>query len=204
MVKEQEMKKRSAGTLGLGKKRSITILDNCQIPGYPRVSEGIVREGSLSPVILLKRTLAWPWHEMVKPLLKRIIRQMYSRNIIFHARKNLVPITAFPLKQVHLVAGDMVRVRTREEIESTLDPFKELKGCAFLEYMWQYCNSTQRVLQPVERFLDERDYKVKKAKGIVILEGLICHGTPAFGRCDRCCHLFWREEWLEKIDEHSV
>jgi hypothetical protein len=53
----------------------------------------------------------------------------------------------------------------------------------------------------MERFLDERDYKVKKAKGIVLLKDVICHGTPVFGRCDRCCHLFWRVEWLEKIEQ---
>ena len=93
-----------------------------------------------------------------------------------------------------------MQVRSREEIEATLDRWKELKGCAFLEYMWPYCGTTQRVLQTMERFLDERDYKVKKVKGLVLLEGVICHGTPVFGRCDRGCHLFWREEWLEKID----
>jgi len=98
-----------------------------------------------------------------------------------------------------LKAGDLVRVRSRQEIEATLDNWKELKSCAFLEYMWRYCDTTQRVLQPMERYLDERDYRVKKCNGIVILEGVICHGTLVPGGCDRCCHLFWREEWLEKI-----
>jgi hypothetical protein len=60
--------------------------------------------------------------------------------------------------------------------------------------MWQYCGTTQRVLQSMEHFLDERDYKVKKVKGIVLLEGVIYQGTPVFGRCDRSCFLFWREE----------
>ncbi len=99
-----------------------------------------------------------------------------------------------------LKEGDLVRVKPREEIEPSLDRWKELKGCAFLEYMWQYCGTSHRVLKVMERFLDEKDYKVKKCKGIVLLDGVICHGTPAFGRCDRCCHLFWRVEWLEKID----
>jgi hypothetical protein len=27
--------------------------------------------------------------------------------------------------------------------------------------------------------------------------------APVFGCCDRCCQLFWREEWLEEINgEH--
>jgi hypothetical protein len=108
---------------------------------------------------------------------------------------------------VHLQAGDWVRVRSLDEIQSTLNRFKELKGCAFLEDMKQYCDTEQRVFKVLERFLDERDYKVKKAKGIVLLEDVYCQGTPVFGRCDRSCLSFWREEWLEKIEnltEYSV
>ena len=64
--------------------------------------------------------------------------------------------------------------------------------------MSKYCDTTQRVLKRMERFVDERDYKVKKSNGIVLLEGLNCQGTTDFGRCDRNCFFFWREEWLEK------
>lgn len=101
----------------------------------------------------------------------------------------------------HLRTGDWVMVRSLEEIQKTLNPFKELKGCAFLEDMKQYCGTQQRVLKVMERFLDERDYQVKKTRGIVLLEGVYCQGTPVFGRCDRSCLSFWREEWLEKIPE---
>jgi hypothetical protein len=98
-----------------------------------------------------------------------------------------------------LAADDWVRVRSREEIQAMLDPFKETRGCAFLEDMYKYCGTKQRVLKSMERFLDERDYQVKKVRGVILLENVICNGTPAFGKCDRCCFLFWREEWLEKI-----
>jgi hypothetical protein len=112
-------------------------------------------------------------------------------------RKSQMPVAnATPTS---LKAGDLVRVRSRQEIGATLNQRKELKGCAFLEDMGQYCDTTQRVLQVMERFLDERDYRVGKCSGIILLEGVICHGTLVSGRCDRCCHLFWREEWLEKI-----
>ena len=96
--------------------------------------------------------------------------------------------------------GDWVRIRSWDEIQPMLDPFHETRGCAFLEDMRQYCGTKQRVLKSMERFLDERDYKVKKVKGVILLENVICNGTPAFGKCDRCCFLFWREEWLEKIE----
>jgi hypothetical protein len=95
--------------------------------------------------------------------------------------------------------GELVRVRSCEEINSTLNPFKELKGCAFLPDMYQYCGTQQRVLKSMQRFMDERDYKMKKARGVILLENVMCNGTPTFGICDRCCFLFWREEWLERI-----
>jgi hypothetical protein len=70
--------------------------------------------------------------------------------------------------------------------------------------MDQYCETTQQVLKPLERFVDERDLRVKTSRGIVLLDGVICQGTADFGRCDRSCVLFWREEWLEKIDQPST
>jgi len=110
------------------------------------------------------------------------------------------PVVETVPKRVSLAAGDLVRVRSEEEIRATLNAWNELKGCMFMDAQRQYCSTTQRVLKPVERFVDERDYRVKKAKGVVLLDGLICEGTPDYGRCDRACYYFWREEWLEKID----
>jgi hypothetical protein len=99
-----------------------------------------------------------------------------------------------------LQAGDLVRVRSREEIEATLNFRGQLRGCKFLEAMVPYCGTTQRVLKPAKRFFDERDHRLKKCKGVLLLEGAMCQGTAKFGRCDRSCFYFWREEWLEKVD----
>jgi hypothetical protein len=100
---------------------------------------------------------------------------------------------------VQLEAGDLVRVKSKEEILATLNRWNELKGCGFMEEMWPYCNTQQRVLKVVRQFLDERDYRMKKTKGIVVLDGVMCQGTVDFGRCDRSCFFFWRMEWLERI-----
>lgn len=97
-----------------------------------------------------------------------------------------------------LKAGDLVRVRSKEEIQATLDYRNQLQGCAFMEEMWPYCGTTQQVLKRVARVLDERDFLVKKCKGIVLLDGAICEGTKELGPCDHSCFFFWKEEWLEK------
>jgi hypothetical protein len=96
-------------------------------------------------------------------------------------------------------SGDLVRVRTREEVEATLDSRNELRGCLFMSEMWDYCGTEQRVLKPMEQFLDERDYRLKRTSGLVLLERAICQGTDWPKGCDRSCFFFWREEWLEKV-----
>jgi hypothetical protein len=161
------------------------------------MSEGNVAFEKQSLVKALKRTFARPWNYRVKTALKRIDRFITGKKSGKSDTSRSASNTA--ISEDTLQPGDWVRVRSRGEIEATLDRWNELHGCAFLEYMWQYCGTNQQVLQVMERFLDERDYKVKKVKGIALLKDVICYGTPVFGRCDRCCHLFWRVEWLEKI-----
>jgi len=97
-------------------------------------------------------------------------------------------------------SDDLVRVRTREEIEATLDSTNRLEGCLFMSEMWVYCGTEQRVLKPVEQFLDERDYLVRQTSGIVLLDGVICQGTDFPEGCDHSCFFFWRQEWLEEIE----
>jgi hypothetical protein len=102
-----------------------------------------------------------------------------------------------------LQEGDFVQVRSQEEIQATLDNWNQLKGCGFMENMLPYCNTIQRVRKRIENFIDERDYMVKKAKGIVILDGVFCEGNKDLGYCNRTCFFFWREEWLEKVKDTS-
>ena len=171
--------------------------DGCQLSCIPKFSIGPANTIERSFVKRMKRSLAVPWNNHVKKWLK----QAYLMSIRWSggssaqtAAKEFAPVIPF-------TKGDLVRVRSCEEIQATLDPFKELRGCAFLPDMYQYCGTQQRVLRSMRYFLDERDYKLKKARGVVLLENVICNGTPTFGECDRCCFLFWREEWLEKITE---
>jgi hypothetical protein len=93
-----------------------------------------------------------------------------------------------------LKPGDVVFVKSPEEIKNTLNRWNMLQGCSFLEEMLSYRGTTQRVLKCVKQFLEERDYLIKKCNRIVILEGIICNGTKDFGDCDRSYFYFWREE----------
>lgn len=134
--------------------------------------------------------------------LRRILKRRFYliRNLLFrrHARP-VAPEQTQALAAV-FAPGDWVRVRSQAEIEATLDRWNRLKGCVFMPEMTRFCDSRQRIFKRVEKFLDERDYLIKKANGLYLLEGVLCSGTVDFGPCDRSCFFFWRPEWLIRID----
>ncbi len=171
----------------------------CQIPCIPKIAAGRAEFEPQPFPLRLKRMLARPWNYYLKKHLKRVVLALTRLASRMRPGSKVIAPAEEKLSIDHLKAGDFVRVRSLEEIQTMLNRFKEYKGCAFLPYMAQYCGSEQRVFKVMERFLDERDYQVKKTRGIVLLENVFCEGTPVFGRCDRSCLLFWREEWLEKL-----
>jgi hypothetical protein len=178
--------------------------EKCQNHCVPRISVGKADTGkipfSTHVRLFLKRRLPSGT--------KRKLKQRFNPVFCFFRRRTSKRSTdTAPLEEtkqassnLQLKPGDLVKVKTLDEIKATLDGWNELRGCMFMDAMAEYCGTTQQVLQPVERFVDERDYRVKKARGITLLVGLVCHGTPGYGRCDRACYYFWRNEWLEKID----
>lgn len=174
----------------------MTNLDGCQLPSIPKFATGFVELPDASPIRRVKRMLAVPWNYHVKKWLK----QAYYTFLHWQGPSSVQKAAHEFARSVPFQMGDLVRVRSREEINATLDPFKELKGCAFLPEMYQYCGTQQRVFKSMQRFMDERDYKMKKVRGVILLQDVFCTGTPTFGACDRCCLLFWREEWLERIE----
>ncbi len=174
-------------------------LNGCQLTCLPKIAQGNADFGPQPFGLRFKRALARPWNYHVKKWLKRLLTYLQNGYHKIAPQDKLMAQDTTTNGNL-LRAGDWVKVRSLDEIQSTLNRFKELKGCAFLEDMKQYCGTNQRVFKVMERFLDERDYQVKKTKGIVLLEDVHCQGTPVFGRCDRACLSFWREEWLEKIN----
>lgn len=169
--------------------------DGCQLPSVPKFAVGNSKPKDDSLTKRFKRLLAVPWNRYVKKWIKRA----YYATEDWRAGESPKEIARKFAPTVPFTDGELVKVRSHEEILSTLGPFKELKGCAFLPSMAKYCGTQQRVLRSMRNFMDERDYKLKKVRGVILLENVICNGNATFGECDRCCFLFWREEWLEKI-----
>jgi len=106
-----------------------------------------------------------------------------------------------PQRGSGLAAGDLVEVRSVDEIRATLDERGKHDGLKFMQPMWQYCGRRFRVLKQVRRILDEHDHEMRKVRNTVVLDGAICHGQGIRGRegCDRSCFFFWKEAWLRKV-----
>jgi len=114
------------------------------------------------------------------------------------ARPAVTPIVT---EDQEFVPGTLVRVRSRGEIEKTLDFRRRCHGCPFAEPMLQYCGREFRVAKQVRHFFDEAQRRLVKCRNIVLLEGVFCDGSGyAESRgCDRTCFFFWHVKWLERV-----
>lgn len=169
---------------------------SCQVADLAQISEGEADSGKRPLGLRLKLLLSYRTRRYLRKK-DNSFRIALNRMI---GRKEKPKKHEFDFPVLNLVAGEMVRVRSWEEIQKTLDYRNDYKGCGFMAGMKKYCDTTQRVMKRVERFVDERDLRLHKTSGIVILEGLTCNGDERFGVCDRSCFFFWREEWLERLE----
>lgn len=129
-------------------------------------------------------------------------------NLIFLKRGMMLRLDLFPktstdktIRSMEIKAGDLVRVRSKKDINNILDNWRMYKGCSFMDEMYQYCGRTFKVLKAVHNFYDEANQRLVKCRDILILEDVICSGRRTLykERCDRNCFLFWHTAWLDKI-----
>ncbi len=100
---------------------------------------------------------------------------------------------------LNLQPGDRVRVRSRQEIESTLGSDRLDRGLSFTEEMVRYCGGEFTVLRRVDRIIHEQTGKMLTLRDCIILDGATCQGDfHAF--CQRNVYVYWREAWLRRLD----
>ena len=105
----------------------------------------------------------------------------------------------FPWEEkLNLQPGELVQVRTEEEIRQTLDKNGQLRGMAIMPDMLKYCGKQLIVHKRVERIFMENTQEVRSMKDTVLLEGALCEGFD--GACDRSCFFYWREAWLQRVE----
>jgi len=118
-------------------------------------------------------------------------------------RSGFIPIgDVTPTTKLDLQPGEVVRVKTYEEILATCDHANKNRGMRFDAEMVPYCGGTYRVLKRVTRIIDEMTGRMQVLRNAcIILEGVVCQARYSECRlfCPRSVYPFWREIWLERI-----
>ena len=99
--------------------------------------------------------------------------------------------------------GDWVEVKSKEEIEATLNRAQKNRGLFFDIEMLPYCGRKMRLLQKVDRIIDERTGAMRKVPNDCwIIEGSVCNGHMSRNRlfCTRQIYGYWREVWLKPTE----
>lgn len=107
--------------------------------------------------------------------------------------------TKTPTGQIGLQPGDIVRIKSKEEIAPTLNADLLNRGMGFDAEMGRFCGRTARVARRVDHIIDEHTGRMLIMRSpCIVLEGLVCEG--AFNAsCPRSITPYWREIWLEKV-----
>jgi hypothetical protein len=120
-------------------------------------------------------------------------------------RRGRIPLNQpEPVANLNLQPGEIVRVKSHEEILVTINTRNKNRGLSFDNEMVPYCGGTYRVVARVERFLDEKTGRLKSVKTpAIILEGTTCQSRFSKCRmfCPRSIYGWWREIWLERVEE---
>jgi hypothetical protein len=113
-------------------------------------------------------------------------------------------LTKTPRLVLGLKPGELVQVKSHEEILKTLNTRNRNHGLSFDVEMVRYCGGVYRVLDRVARIIDEKTGKmIELSTDCIILDGVVCRGQFSHRRlfCPRSLYPFWREIWLKRLEE---
>jgi hypothetical protein len=104
-----------------------------------------------------------------------------------------------PTMELNLQPGELVRIKSKEEILATLNGDLLNRGMGFDEEMSRYCGQTARVQSRVSRCIDEKTGRMLRMKNpCIVLENNVCAGVYNVS-CPREFVPFWREIWLKRV-----
>lgn len=167
---------------------------------------------------LPQATSPTPWNSP-----RNLLRELFSGNVsigpfltfiaifAFNAVQKRIGAPSFPTlghsmsaKTPHLVLniqpGELVRIRTKREIEETLNSQFKNRGLWFDKEMTRFCGGTYKVRARVDRQIDERTGKMVTINTpCITLEGVTATGEYfEFAPLDE--RIYWREIWLERLE----
>lgn len=112
-----------------------------------------------------------------------------------------------PIGRLDLQPGEYVRIKSKTEIEQTLDETAKNRGMFFDWEMIPYCERVFKVRSRVSKIIDESTGKMLHMKQpCIVLDGVVCTSqySPSRLMCPRAITPYWRELWLERVDNHHL
>jgi hypothetical protein len=105
-----------------------------------------------------------------------------------------------PKQLLDLQPGELVEVKSRQEIFQTLDQGGHNRGLRFDVEGLRYCGQRARVLRRVNRLIDEKTGRMINIPGdCIVLDGVVC-AADWHQNCPRGIYEFWREIWLRRVE----
>ena len=104
-----------------------------------------------------------------------------------------------PDQSLNLNPGEIVEVKSFDDIKATLNKYSRNKGLEFHYDMKQYCGKRFKVKNRIDRLINEVDGKMLYLKNTVILDEVTCDFAYRFLGCSRSIYKYWREVWLNRI-----
>src|SRR3954468_882721 len=101
-------------------------------------------------------------------------------------------------------AGDLVEIRSKDEILATLDEQGCVDGLPFMPEMFQFCGKRFPVRAVAHKTCDtaHKTHKNRRLQASVHLADLRCDGA-SHGGCEAACTLFWKDAWLKPVNKNA-
>jgi hypothetical protein len=111
-----------------------------------------------------------------------------------------------PTETLNLQPGELVRIKSHEEILRTLDTSSKNRGLQWDAELVPYCGKAYRVANRVHNVIDEKTGKMVRMKNpSILLDSVVCQArySPCRMFCPRSTYAYWREIWLERVESPS-
>jgi hypothetical protein len=112
-------------------------------------------------------------------------------------------LTKTPQVILNVQPGELVRLKSKDEISKTLDRRNRNRGLSFDRELAKFCGGTYRVARRVTREINHKTGQMMNFHSdCIVLEGVVCEGD--YNRfCQRRIFSYVRETWLELIDDQG-
>jgi hypothetical protein len=145
----------------------------------------------------------------IAKLFVRWLRMKFHRAVAGEDRIRGPHTRETPVEVLDLKAGELVRVKSFDQIVSTLDRRRRNRGMTVCHEMTRCCGTVAEVRYRVNRVIDERSGKMRQLNHTVTLQDTgsgpslcddcLCYGE--MGDCPRGELMYWREIWLERVNQ---